>query len=615
MSILDAVVADPADESPWTGSRLDGLDPSALRSMELPELAGLAAEIRRFLVASVSATGGHLGSNLGVVELTLAVHRVFESPLDAVVWDTGHQAYVHKLVTGRAGAFTGLRRRGGLSGYPNRSESPHDLVENSHASTALSYASGLARARRHQGDDRAVVAVVGDGALTGGLAFEALNNIGAYQTPVLIVLNDNGRSYAPTVSRLCSSDHDGTGASPASSFFTSLGIDYRGPVDGHDQGRLEQELMALSSSPGPAVLHVRTVKGRGYPPAEADDAKKLHDIGPFDPATGIATATAGPTYTQAFSEALLAEAELHPELVAVTAAMAGPTGLDAFRRRFPGRFLDVGIAEQHAVSTAAGMAMGGLRPVVAIYSTFLNRAWDQIYYDVGLHRLPVIFCIDRAGITGEDGPSHHGLLDLALMTKVPGMTVLAPSSYGDVAEMLHEALAITTGPVAIRWPKGDAPAARWPAGDRALPWGLSARRLRDGDQVCLIGVGRMVAACEQAAEILARSGIGATVWDARAAAPIDPALIRDASRHPVVLTAEDGVVEGGVGSLVVSALGRSGGALLRPRVVPCGVPVDYLAHGRVDEILSGLGLDGPGLAATALGALDPGVARPSAGPG
>jgi 1-deoxy-D-xylulose-5-phosphate synthase len=603
----------PVERAEPCGDVLDRLDPTRLRAMDGPELERLAVVIRRFLVESVAETGGHLGSNLGIVEVTLALHRVFDSPGDALVWDTGHQAYVHKLVTGRAGSFGRLRQPGGLSGYPNRLESDHDLVENSHASTALSYAYGLARARQLSGDDRPVVAVVGDGALTGGLAYEALNNIGATGTRVVIIVNDNGRSYAPTVSRLSTAagqaEHaDGDDADRAhlvAPFFEALGLSYEGPVDGHDVVQLECALRGVTGRSGPVVLHVHTTKGHGYAPAENDDDKCLHDIGPFDPATGVATTKPGGglSYTHAFTTALLAEAEVRPEVVALTAAMPGPTGLAPFRDRYPDRFFDVGIAEQHAVTAAAGMAMGGLRPVVAIYSTFLNRAWDQIYYDVGLHRLPVVFCIDRAGVTGDDGPSHHGLLDLALLTKVPGMTVFAPASYDEVAVMLHEALAITSGPVAIRWPKTEAI-----RGD-ATGTGVSGRRIRGGDDVCLLGVGKQVAACEQAAELLAAAGVAATVWDVRVASPLAPDLISDAGRHRVVVTAEDGVVEGGVGALVASALTHQRGTDSSPSVVACGVPVAYVPHGRPAEILSQLGLDGAGLCATALDALER-VSRP-----
>jgi 1-deoxy-D-xylulose-5-phosphate synthase len=563
--------------------------------MDIGELASLVVEIRRFLVTSVAVTGGHLGSNLGVVELTIALHRVFSSPEDAIVWDTGHQAYVHKLVTGRQDAFTGLRKRGGLSGYPNRAESEHDLVENSHASTALSYAYGLAKARQLRSDPRRVVAVVGDGSLTGGVAYEALNNIGISGANVVVVLNDNGRSYAPTVSRISSAgrfgDPDGA---PAREFFEALGLDYLGPVDGHDLGSLDEALQIAARRAGPLVVHVHTQKGRGYAPAELDEEKCLHDVGPFDPETGRAlTGAAGRlSFTEAFGSALVREAALCPEIVAITAAMPGPTGLLEFRDRYPERFFDVGIAEQHAVNAAAGMAMGGLRPVVAIYSTFLNRAWDQVYYDVGLHRLPVIFCLDRAGITGDDGPSHHGVLDMMLLTKVPGMTVLVPSSYEEVANMLRDALSITSGPVAIRWPKSEARSS-------AVGIGLRARKLSAGTRVCLIGIGKLVAECEHAARLLAGHGVDATVWDARVAAPLDEAMIEDALGHGLVVSAEDGITDGGVGWRIESALRRRAPGN-GPAVVSCGVPTAYLPHGDAAGILTYLGLDGPGIARTVL---------------
>jgi 1-deoxy-D-xylulose-5-phosphate synthase len=569
-----------------------------LRQLDACQLGVLAEDIREWLVSSVASTGGHLGSNLGIVELTIALHRVFESPADAIIWDTGHQAYVHKLLTGRREGFSGLRQRGGLSGYPSRAESAHDLVENSHASTALSYAYGLAMARRGSKNPRHVVAVVGDGALTGGLAYEALNNIGTSGAGVVVVLNDNGRSYAPTVSRLSLSPTRID--PPAASFFEALGLSYMGPFDGHDVELLEDALYRARAHDGPVVVHVNTTKGRGYWPAERDAEKCLHDVGPFDPDTGLALAPAGSrlTYTDAFSAALLREAALRPELVAITAAMPGPTGLLEFAERYPERFFDVGIAEQHAVTAAAGMTMGGLRPVVAVYSTFLNRAWDQVYYDVGLHRLPVVFCLDRAGITGEDGPSHHGVLDLMLLTKVPGMTVLAPSSYEEVGEMLATALAITTGPVAIRWPKTDA---------RSMPQvghALSARKVRSGSGVCMLAIGKLVAACEEAAEILCHHGIEATVWDVRVATPLDPSMIEDASRHDIVVTAEDGVGDGGVGSLIASAVAagrpsRDAG----PTVIVSGVPTAYIGHGRASDILTELGLDGQGLSGAVLDAV------------
>jgi 1-deoxy-D-xylulose-5-phosphate synthase len=573
------------------------VSPARLREMDARELAALAAEIRQFLVASVSVTGGHLGSNLGIVELTIALHRVFSSPDDAIVWDTGHQAYVHKLVTGRQDAFARLRQHGGLSGYPNRGESEHDLVENSHASTALSYAYGLAKARQLRKDPRRVVAVVGDGSLTGGVAYEALNNIGISGAKVVVVLNDNGRSYAPTVSRISSAGRlPATEGCPARDFFEALGLGYVGPVDGHDLEALEEALQFVAQCPGPIVLHVHTQKGRGYEPAEHDEEKCLHDVGPFDPETGVAFA--GPagrlSYTEAFGSALVREAAARPEIVAITAAMAGPTGLIEFRDRYPERFFDVGIAEQHAVNAAAGMAMGGLRPVVAIYSTFLNRAWDQVYYDVGLHRLPVVFCLDRAGITGDDGPSHHGVLDMMLLSKVPGMTVFAPSSYAEVGNMLHEALSITSGPVALRWPKSEA------CGALAVGSGLRARKARAGSRVCLIGVGKLLGACEQAAGILGRNGVDATVWDARVVAPIDQLMIDDAMAHELVVSVEDGIVDGGAGWRIAQALGAAAGPGSRPAVVSCGVPTAYLPHGEAAGLLSRLGLDGPGIARVVL---------------
>ncbi|MGO8874999.1 MAG: 1-deoxy-D-xylulose-5-phosphate synthase [Acidimicrobiales bacterium] len=589
-----------------TGSSLSAAtSPAALREMSGPELGALAEEIRGFLVASVASTGGHLGSNLGIVELTIALHRVFESPGDAIVWDTGHQAYVHKLVTGRHEAFAGLRQGGGLSGYPSRSESEHDLVENSHASTALSYAHGLATARRLRRDRRHVVAVVGDGALTGGLAYEALNNIGVSAAPVIVVLNDNGRSYAPTVSPLSVASagggpqQAGGPSGRASQFFEALGISYFGPVDGHDLGALEAALAGVASHAGPVVLHVITKKGRGYRPAERDEEKCLHDVGPFDVSTGRSPAPARPrlSYTEAFGSALLREAAGRPELVAITAAMPGPTGLLAFRDRYPERFFDVGIAEQHAVTAAAGMAMAGLRPVVAIYSTFLNRAWDQIVHDVGLHRLPVVFCLDRAGITGDDGPSHHGVFDLMLLSKVPGMTVLAPSSYGEVGNMLQWALDAVSGPVAIRWPKSEARAAQ------GIGRGLRARRVRGGSRVCLLGVGKLLESCELAAALLEDEGIDATVWDVRAASPLDPGMIDDALSHELIVTAEDGIVAGGVGSLIEAATRRAAPAGALPAIRNLGAPLAYLPHGAAADILASLGLDGPGVARAVLDAI------------
>ncbi len=563
---------------------LAGIDgPADVRGLGPDELDVLADEIRERLIDAVAATGGHLGSNLGAVELTLALHRAFDSPTDALIWDTGHQAYVHKMVTGRHRHFEALRQRGGLSGYPSRAESPHDLIENSHASTALGYAFGLALGRRHRRERGTVVAIVGDGSLTGGVAYEALGNIGCAQAPVVVVLNDNGRSYAPTVSRL--SGPHGT----ASTFFESLGLAYVGPVDGHDIAAMEKVFGEARAAGTPVVVHVLTRKGRGYRPAEDDPVKCMHDTAPFDPETGAGVGAQRPTYTDAFGEAMVRLGE-DERVFAITAAMPGSTGLSPFAARFPDRFVDVGIAEQQAVTAAAGLAMAGARPVVAIYSTFLNRAWDQVYYDVGLHGLPVVFCIDRAGVTGDDGASHHGVLDLALLTKVPGMTVLAPSSFQELEPMLRHALTLD-GPVALRWPKGTARQ----VADGDVGRGHRARRLRGGRDACLLAVGKMVGMAEEAAELLARGGVEAEVWDVRCARPLDEAMLGAAAQHRVVVTAEDGIAEGGVGWRIADALGDDGPA---PSVL--GVPTRYLPHAPADELLADMGLDAAGVASTVL---------------
>jgi 1-deoxy-D-xylulose-5-phosphate synthase len=598
--------------------------PEDLRGLSYAELDELAGEIRQFIVDAVSSIGsGHLGSNLGAVELTLALHRVFESPRDILLWDTGHQAYVHKIVTGRAADFAHLRQAGGLSGYPSRAESEHDWIENSHASTVISYAHGLAVAQEAEGGEgRRVVAVIGDGSLTGGMAFEGLNNLGHSGKKAIVVLNDNGRSYAPTVSKLGESlarlrvdprylrnrarldrilgqvpvmghqlerSLEGFVAAmremfepPA--FFETLGVRYTGPFDGHDIEGLEKALRNAAAFDGPIVVHVVTQKGRGYAPAENDTIKHLHDIGLPKPGT----------YTAAFTEAMIKEAEVRPDLVAITAAMPDSTGLLPFGERFPGRLIDVGIAEQHAVTSAAGMAMGGLRPVVAVYSTFLTRAIDQVTYDVGLHRLPVVFCLDRAGITGDDGPSHHGVLDLALLTKVPGMTVFAPSSYQELGVMLHDALELCDGPAAIRWSKTAAPQAE----PDEVGSGTAARKVRQGRDLCILAVGKMLAAARDAADALAADGIEATVWDVRVV-PLDPEMVADAASHPVVLTAEDGIRDGGVGSLISDAISQHDPHATPPRVRVLGTPIAYIPQAKPDAIHAELGLDGPGLAAEA----------------
>jgi 1-deoxy-D-xylulose-5-phosphate synthase len=620
--------------------------PADLRSLDERQLAVLAGEIRTFIVGAVARNAGHLGSNLGVVELSLALHRVFESPHDRIVWDTGHQAYVHKLVTGRQDDFDHLRQAGGLSGYPSRAESEHDLVENSHASTALSYAHGLAMAEdrrvataRREGTDpggrRETVAIIGDGALTGGMAYEALNNLGHTGHKAIIVLNDNGRSYAPTVGRLTGSvsrlrldpryvrqrrkaeelvrqlpmvgQHVAWGLSGARAglremleppiFFETLGVRYSGPIDGHDTGLVEEALRNAREFDGPVVVHVLTTKGKGYPPAEQDEEQCLHDAKVFNPEIGPQPAggPATPTYTRAFTEAIVAEAEARPDLIAITAAMPGSTGLLPFQERFPERFVDVGIAEQHAVTAAAGMAMGGLRPVVAIYSTFLTRAFDQANLDVGLHALPVVFALDRAGITGDNGASHHGVLDLVLLSKVPAMTIFAPSSYQELQVMLHDALEITDGPTALRWPNTPAPM----VDDDEVGQGLSARRTREGGDVCLIGVGKMLGTCVAAADLLAEAGVEATVWDPRVVKPLDPVMLDDAARFDHVVTVEDGMRLGGIGSIIADELAtRTVGTARNPRVAVCGTPPTFIDHGKPDAILADLGLDAAGVAAT-----------------
>ncbi len=611
--------------------------PADLAPLDGDELAILAEEIRGFIVRAVSATSGHLGSNLGAVELTLALHRVFSSPRDILLWDTGHQAYVHKIVTGRRDMFATLRQTGGLSGYPSRAESVHDWVENSHASPILSYAHGLAAAvARSSTPERRVVAVVGDGSMTGGMAFEGLNNLGHSGSRVVVVLNDNGRSYAPTASRLSESltkirlhpglssmrarieeglrDLPGVGNLAYSSlqglysavrevieppaFFEALGVRYVGPIDGHDIPGMEVALRQATEFSGPIVVHVLTQKGRGYGPAEDDDEKCLHDAPVFDPAVGPTQGWAAPKgYTQAFNEAMLDIGERYPNVVALTAAMPGPTGLLPFADRWPDRFFDVGIAEQTAVTSAAGMAMGGLRPVVAVYSTFFSRAFDQANLDVGLHGLPVIFALDRAGITGPDGPSHHGVLDMALCLRIPGMTVFAPSSAQEVPVMMETALGLT-GPAAIRWPRTSA---RYVTADQ-VGAGLSARLVRRGHPgapgaVCVLAVGKMLEAAEEAADILAADGHDVTVWDVRVVRPLDPQMIADAGRHDLVVTVEDGVRSGGAGSLMADAVADLKETRVCPPVLILGVPVAYIPHGTPELILSQLGLDGPGIAA------------------
>src|SRR6516225_3887181 len=550
--------------------------PADVKGLNDEELAELSEEIRTFIVETVTTTGGHLGSNLGAVELTLALHRVFDSPRDVLLFDTGHQAYVHKLLTGRRYEFKALRQRGGLSGYPSRAESEHDWIENSHASTALSYAHGIATALQLRGElqghggNRRVVAVVGDGSLTGGMAFEALNNLGHSGRRCVIVLNDNGRSYAPTVSRLSES-------------LTSLRL-HPAYVQARERlRRVLREIPGVGEFAYVGVHGVTSVLREIVTPHTFFETLGVRYVGPID-GHDIAV------LEQSFRYA----AERDPRVVALTAAMPGSTGLLPFQDRFPDRYFDVGIAEQHEMAAAAGMAMGGLRPVVAVYSTFLSRAFDQANLDVGLHRLPVVFVLDRAGITGDDGPSHHGVLDLPLALSIPGMTVFAPSSAEEVEPMLRCALELP-GPSAIRFPK--TAARHVEAGD--VGSGLEARRLRKGDgAVCLLGVGKLVGGCLAAADELAAEGVAATVWDVRVVSPPDAAMLADAARHALVVTAEDGVRHGGAGAFLVDALASQveSHRVTGPVVRVLGLPRQYLAQGKADEILSSLGLDGAGIA-------------------
>ncbi|RKF26379.1 1-deoxy-D-xylulose-5-phosphate synthase [Micromonospora globbae] len=569
-------------------------EPADLDRLTRDQLGLLASEIREFLVEAVCRRGGHLGPNLGVVELTLALHRVFRSPHDRIVFDTGHQAYVHKLLTGRRERFGGLRGRGGLSGYPRRAESPHDLVENSHASTALSYAEGLARAYALDGVGRTVVAVIGDGALTGGLAWEALNNLATSPGRVVVVLNDNGRSYAPTVGGLAAhlgrrqGDDDGPG------LFEALGLDYLGPVDGHDVAQVEAALHAARTADRSVVVHCVTRKGYGHPPSEADEADRLHAVGVVDPRTGQPTSAPGRTWTDALSDELVAIGADHPDLVAVSAAMLGPTGLAAFGARYPDRTVDVGIAEQHAVTSAAGLALGGKHPVVAVYATFLNRAVDQVLLDVALHRLPVTLVLDRAGITGPDGPSHHGMWDLALLGAVPGLRVAAPRDEATLREELREAVADQDGPTVLRFPKarvGDEIPALYRTG------GIDVLRTAAAAPVLLVAVGAMAAPALHAADLLAEAGVECTVVDPRWVRPVNPALTAFAADHALVVTVEDGIRDGGVGSAVALALAD---AAVGAPVRALGLPTAFIPHGERAGLLAEHGLDPPGICAAVL---------------
>jgi 1-deoxy-D-xylulose-5-phosphate synthase len=599
--------------------------PSDLRALSHDELVLLCAEIRDLIVQTMSrASSGHFGPNLGAVELTVAVHRVFDSPAEPILFDVGHQAYVHKIITGRAGQMPTLRQRGGLSGYPNRSESPHDWIENSHASTALSYADGIAKAFQVRGERRPVVAVVGDGALTGGMCWEALNNIAASDRPVIVVINDNGRSYDPTIGGLAR-QLAGLRLRPGyekmlgtvkqrlpqlpvvgppiydalhgvkrgikdllspQGMFEDLGLKYLGPVDGHDLPSLEHALSLAKRFDGPVIVHAVTRKGYGYAPAENDQVDQMHQTRGFDPATGKAQPATGRRWTAAFSEEMLRIGAERDDIVAVTAAMCEPTGLGAFSREFPDRFYDVGIAEQHAVTSAAGLATGGLHPVVAIYATFLNRAFDQVLLDVALHRLPVTFVLDRAGLTGDDGPSHNGMWDLAILGVVPGLRIAAPRDEPTLRAELSEAVDWAEGPTALRFPKtplgDDLPALRHVDGVDVL-----AEPDDGAVDVLVVAIGAVAGEALEAADAVRQAGYTVRVVDPRWVQPVPPALADLARSAGLVVSVEDGVVAGGVGARVSQAI-RAAGVDTPTREI--GIPVVFPAHGKVPEVKVAVGL-------------------------
>lgn len=622
--------------------------PADLRGLDPQDLDRLADEIRELLIERVTRNGGHLGPNLGVVELSIALHRVFDSPRDSLVWDTGHQAYVHKLLTGRAADFATLRTRGGMSGYPCRAESEHDLVENSHASTALSYADGLAHARQTRGDPGHVVAVIGDGALTGGMSWEAVNNIAAAPgRPLVVVINDNARSYAPTVGGLAQhlaalrtsrgyeeflerAKYTLQGV-PAvgdtvyralhgakkglkdfltpQALYEDLGLKYLGPVDGHDREAVEAALRRARAFGGSVVVHCITEKGRGHAPAEEDTRDRFHAVR-ATPAPGQPRAAGGPSWTAAFGEELLAQAERRPDVVALTAAMLEPAGLLPLQRALPARVVDVGIAEQHAVTCAAGMAMGGLHPVVCVYATFLNRAFDQVLMDVALHRLAVTFVLDRAGITGDDGASHNGIWDLAALQAVPGLRIAAPRDRATLRRSLDEALATEDGPTLLRYPKGALPA-DLPAVERiAGPEGTTSVDVlaRTGGDALLVAVGALGGACTAAARLLAEQGIGCMVVDPGWVKPVPRALVDLAAGFGTVVTAEDGLRTGGVGQTLASAL-RDAGVV--PRALrTLGVPTGFLEHASRADLLHECGLSGERIAAQVAEAVAEATGRP-----
>jgi len=598
--------------------------PKDLQGLTTEQLTELSSEIRQFLITKVSQTGGHLGPNLGVVELTIAIHRTFNSPKDVILFDTGHQSYVHKILTGRADKFDGLRQRNGIAGYPNRGESEHDVIENSHASTALSWGDGISRGfSLTDQSDRHVVVVVGDGALTGGMSWEALNNIAsAKDRNLVIVVNDNERSYSPTIGGLATYlatlrvtrgyerfldwgkevlSHTPVVGTPIyetlhgmkkgikdivapQGMFEDLGLKYVGPIDGHDVVSMERALEQAKEFGEPVLVHVITEKGRGYSPAVADEAEKFHAVGVVDPETGTPLSKSSTSWTNVFSEELLAVGRERKDIVAITAAMLGPTGLDNFQAQFPERTIDVGIAEQHAVTSAAGLAFAGLHPVVALYSTFLNRAFDQVLLDVALHKAGVTFVLDRAGITGDDGPSHHGIWDLALTGIVPTMRVAAPRDGARLRETLRESLDINDAPTMVRFPKG-AVQADIPAFERRD--GIDVLYRGESADVLLVSVGALAAIAVEAASQAYREGVGVTVIDPRWVKPLPASLITMAQRYKSVVVLEDGIKHGGIASSI-SELFREAG--LNIAIHSIGIPLEFIEHSKRAEILEDLGI-------------------------
>ena len=598
--------------------------PKDLAALSPADLIALAAEIRTFLIDKVTKTGGHLGPNLGVVELTIAIHRAFDSPKDVVLFDTGHQSYVHKILTGRSESFDHLRQKGGLSGYPSRIESEHDVIENSHASTALSWGDGISRGFSLTGQsDRHVVVVVGDGALTGGMSWEALNNIATAEfRNLVIVVNDNERSYSPTIGGMATYlstlrvtrgyekfldwGKDVLQRTPVvggpiydtlhgmkkgikdiiapQGMFEDLGLKYMGPVDGHDIAAMEKALLKAKAFGAPVILHAITEKGRGYAPAIEDEAEKFHAVGIVDPETGLPLAKGVTTWTSVFADELVKQGETHENLIAITAAMLGPTGLDKFADKFPDRTIDVGIAEQHAVTSAAGLAFAGMHPVVAVYSTFLNRAFDQVLLDVALHKAGVTFVLDRAGITGDDGASHNGIWDLALTGIIPTMHVAAPRDGARLREVLAESIQITDAPSMLRYPKGEV-IADIPAFERRD--GIDVLYRGESADVLLVSVGAMAAMAVEAASQAYREGVGVTVIDPRWVKPLPQSLVTMATRYKSVVVLEDGIRHGGIAS-TISEMFRDAG--LQVPIHSIGVPLTFLEHAKRGQILSELGI-------------------------